>query len=215
VPYLTPENTPVDNRCWRINIPDDVQVRAVVIGHLLQLTHDYNWEQTTGISVVDTVALMQTMFDDFSVGSFCMIGSLIHYVTNSPPHGVLPCDGTQYLREDYPDLYSDLPTSLIVDADNFIVPTIEDVFMLASGATYSPEDVGGAETHQLITSELPSHSHLYNLVTTALDFFTAGPPDPTGVGIPFIPTATSSVGSDTAHENMPPFVAYKVGIVAW
>lgn len=213
--FLTPEDTPVTTRCWRLNIPNNAQMRAVVIGHLLQLTHTYNWEQTTGISVDDTVALMQTMFDEFSVGQFCMIGSLIHYVTNSPPHGVLLCDGTQYLRVDYPDLYSDLPASLIVDADNFIVPTIEDVFMLASGATYSPEDVGGAVEHQLITSELPAHSHLYNLPTTALDFFSAGPPDPTRIGIPFIPTSTSSVGSDAPHENMPPFVAYKVGIVAW
>ncbi len=214
MPYLTPENTPANIRCWRLSIPVDEQFLGAILGQLLELTQAWNWEQTTGISVDDTVVLALEMFDEFSVGSFCMIGSLVHYVTNSPPPGVLLCDGTQYLRVNYPDLYADLPASLIVDADNFIVPTIEDIFMLAAGATYSPEDTGGAETHQLITSELPAHSHLYNLPTQGLAFHSAGPPDPQRIGIPFIPTSTSSVGSDTAHENMPPFIAYKVGIVA-
>lgn len=215
MPFVTPQSTPIDKRCWRINIPIDEQILGAILGQLNELTKASNWEQVTGITVDATTDIFKDIFDEFSVGSFCMIGSLIHYVTNSPPHGVLLCDGQQYLRVNYPDLYADLPASLIVDADNFIVPTIEDVFMLASGATYSPEDVGGAETHQLSISELPPHSHLYSLPTQGLAFHSAGPPDPQRIGIPFIPTATSSVGSDAAHENMPPFVAYKVGIVAW
>ncbi len=143
-----------------------------------------------------------------------MIGALIHFATNSPPDGVLLCDGTQYLRTDYPFLYADLPVSLIVDADNFITPTIEDTFMLASGASHLPEDVGGTEAVQLEVQHLASHNHVYSLVTSSIDFFTAGPPDPTGVGIPFIPTPTTSVGGDVAHENLPPFISFKVGIVA-
>ncbi len=214
MPYVTPMTLPADTRCWRLSIPRDRQLIGAVTGALHELTKSHNWEQVTGVSADAVAAMMQTMYDEFEIGSWCMIGSLIHFVTISPPNGVLLCDGTQYLRVDYPDLYADLPISLIVDADNFIVPTIEDVFMLGAGATYSPEDVGGAETHQLSEAELPSHVHSYGQVTTALDFFSAGPPDPTGVGIPFIPTPTSSIGSDAAHENMPPFVAYKVGIVA-
>lgn len=212
--YLTPEIAPTTSRCWRLSIPVDEQFLGAILGQLLELTYPHNWEETTGISVAATIVLAQDLFDEFSIGSFCMIGSLVHYVTNSPPHGVLDCDGTQYLRVDYPDLYADLPASLIVDANNFIVPTIEDVFMLSAGSTYSPEDTGGTVDHQLTTSELPAHTHLYDKPTQALDLYGAGPPDPTRIGIPFIPTVSGSSGSDTAHENMPPFIAYKVGIVA-
>ncbi len=215
MPFITPENTPSEAHCWRIFIPNDEQLLGAILGQIHELTKAHNWEQVGGITVNETIALCQTIFDEFSVGIGCMIGSLVHYVTVNPPSRVLECDGTQYLRVDYPILYADLPASLIVDADNFVVPTVEDIFMLASGATYSPEDTGGAETHQLVTSELPAHTHLYDKPTQALDLHGAGPPDPTRIGIPFIPNSTSSVGSDAAHENMPPFVAYKVGIVAW
>ncbi len=214
MPFITPESTPANVRCWRLSVPRDRQILGVITGALHELTKPHNWEQTTGITVDETVVLMQEMYDEFAIGSWCMIGGLIHYVTSSPPTGVLLCDGTQYLRVDYPDLYAVLPISLIIDADNFITPTIQDSFLLASGATYPPEDVGGSETHQLSEAELPSHSHTYNLPTTALDMFTAGPPDPTAIGIPFIPTLTSAIGSDAAHENMPPFIAYRCGIIA-
>jgi len=212
--YITPIATPASQRCWRLSIPQDKQILGAVLGQLLELTKEYHWEQTTGISALATAALMQEMFDKFSVGDYCMIGSLIHFVTNSPPSGVLLCDGTQYLREDYPDLYSDLPASLIIDADNFVVPTIEDVFMLASGSSYLPETTGGAETHVLTVAEMPAHNHIYDKPTFNIDVESIGVPDPTGVGNPPVPTATSNTGSDEAHENMPPFIAYKVGIVA-
>ncbi len=212
--FITPLITPVDTRCWRLSIPRDRDIQGVILGHLLQLTHDYNWEQTTGISVAETVSLMQEMFDDFSVGSFCMIGSLIHFVTNSPPVGVLLCDGTQYLRVDYPDLYADLPISLIIDADNFVVPTIQDTFMLASGLTYLPEDTGGSETHILIEAEMPSHIHQSPYPNIAIDIKSVGAPNIESASNPPVYLPSQATGGDQAHENMPPFIAYKVGIVA-
>lgn len=214
MPFVTPENAPTETRCWRMSIPVNKQVLGAVLGQLHELTKTHNWEQVGGITVAETVSIFQDLFDDFSIGQFCMIGSLIHYVTNSPPHGVLLCDGTQYLRVDYPALYADLPASLIVDADNFIVPTIEDVFLLSAGTTYSPEDTGGEIDHTLVEADLPAHVHDYLHVTFGLDFYSAGPPDPTGIGTPYPTLQTSSVGGDGAHNNMPPYIAWKVGIVA-
>ncbi len=212
--YITPENTPANARCWRLFIPRDRQILGAILGQLLELTASWNWEQTTGISVAETQALMQTMFDKFSVGDYCMIGALIHYATLSPPAGVLECDGTQYLRVDYPDLYADLPAALIIDADNFIVPTVEDQFLLGSGSTFAPLDTGGAVDVALTIDELPAHSHNYDKPSPGIDLEGVGVPDPTSVGIPFISTASSTDGADDAHENMPPYQAFKVGIVA-
>jgi len=36
--------------------------------------------------------------------------------------GVLDCDGSSYLREDYPLLYDVIADAYIIDADNFFVP---------------------------------------------------------------------------------------------
>ncbi len=214
MPYLTPEITPPNTRCWRLNIPRDKQILGAILGQLLDLTASHNWEQTTGITVDETIALMQKMFDDFSIGSYCMIGSLIHYVTINPPTGVLKCDGSQYLRADYPDLYSDLPGALIIDADNFITPTIQDQFMLAAGTTFTALDVGGAADVALTIDELPAHSHNYDKPSQGIDLEGVGIPDITSVGLPFIATATSTDGADDAHENMPPYQTFEVGIVA-
>lgn len=184
------------------------------MGQLLELTESWNWEQTTGITVSETTDLMQEMFDEFSVGSYCMIGSLIHYVTNSPPTGVLLCDGTQYLRVDYPDLYADLPASLIIDADNFIVPDIQDSFLLAAGATYAVQETGGEIDHTLTVAEIAAHAHNYNFPNISLDMRSVGVPNLESASTPPVVLATTSTGGDVAHNNMPPYVAWKVGIVA-
>ncbi len=214
MPYITPTATPVSSRCWRISVPDDQRMLAAMLGQLLELTEVENWEDEGGISELEAADIWQEIFDEFSVGRFCMIGALVHYVTILPPDDMLECDGTQYLRVDYPELYAALPASLIIDADNFITPTIQDFFLLAAGTTHLPEDTGGAEDHTLTVAEMPSHWHDYLHVLFGLDFFSAGAPDPTGIGSPYPTLLTSSSGGDAAHNNMPPFVAYKVGIVA-
>jgi len=212
--YITPDNVPNTKFCVRFFVPDDIYILAAFKGAILELTSPENWEQVGTKTPDEMAALFQTLYDDALKGSACMIGSLVHYVTVNPPSGVLACDGTQYLRVDYPNLYSALPASLIVDADNFITPTIQDTFLLASGTTYLPEDTGGETEHTLTVSEMPAHSHTYDKETYNVDVESVGVPDPTGVGLPAIPTQTSSTGDGNAHNNMPPFVAYKVGIVA-
>jgi len=215
MPYVTPLSTPVDFDYWRVLLPDNERIRAAILGQLLELIESWNWEEEGGISVSETNALCYDLYNSFVKEEKTMLGSLVHFVTDSAPSGILPCDGTQYLRVDYPELYAVLPASLIVDPDNFIVPDIEDKFLFAAGSTYSPEDEGGAETHQLTVAEMPSHSHNSDYPLYELDTV----PQHTGSGEHYTTNVairgTSSAGSDTAHENMPPFVAYKLGIVAW
>lgn len=213
MPFITPETLPSTGYCGRLFIPDDPYILAAIHGVMDELGNSDNWEQVTGVTPSAIASVMREMQDELWRGQHCMIGSLVHYVTDDAPQGILKCDGGQHLRVDYPRLYAELPAVLIVDADNFITPTIEAVFMLATGGSYAAGATGGLDEVTLTVNQLPAHSHLYDKEIYNIDVEAPGIPDPTGVGIPPIPTFTSNTGDNASHENMPPFVAYHVGIV--
>lgn len=92
---------------------------------------------------------------------------------------------------------------------------IKDVFLLAAGDTYTAGATGGASTVKLTTANLPSHSH--NPVVSGVrigantgelsGWQMAAHTNWSQVGT-F--ATTSSVGSGTAHNNMPPYLAVYV-----
>lgn len=214
MPYITPNATPPDSNCRRLFIPNDGFMIAAILGQILELTEAENWEQTTGISVAETIAFWETTYFQFSQGIFCMIGSIVPILNDSTPDHMLLCDGSNFAKVDYPELYDVLPAVLIIDPATGSVPDLRETFVLASGVTIAEHDTGGSDEHTLVVAELPAHSHLYDKEIYNIDVESVGIPDPTGVGIPPIPTATSNTGGDTAHNNMPPFYALKYVVVA-
>lgn len=146
-----------------------------------------------------------------------MIGMIFPYVTESPPANVLACDGSEYLRVDYPELFSVLDSVFIVDSDHFTVPDLRGRTVIGAGdgsglSSRSAGDIGGEETHQLTESELASHVHTIPLTATTL----AVEPGEVTVQtpVPFFTQNTGSTGGDSAHENMQPFLALNYGILA-
>ena len=72
----------------------------------------------------------------------------------------------------------------------------------ASSGTFDTLDAtGGAETHTLITDEIPAHTHTYTAVLGT------GDPGGTGGSGSSLNTGltTGSTGGGSAHENMPPY----------
>ena len=93
-----------------------------------------------------------------------VIGHIMAYVTTFPPANVLPCDGTTYLRVDFPTLYEVLAAAFIVDSDHFTVPDLRGRTIIGAGqgsglTDRNEADVGGSETVALTETELAAHSH--------------------------------------------------------
>lgn len=137
-----------------------------------------------------------------------MIGSIHAVATDVPDWGLL-CDGTQYARADYPELYAVLNSAYIVDADNFTVPDLRGraIIGAGTGSGLTSRTIGddvGTETHQLTESEMPAHTHSYNYPTLNVDLEAPGAPDITALGQPPISQSTGSTGGDNPHNNMQP-----------
>ena len=97
---------------------------------------------------------------------------------------------------------------------------IEGRFLLGASSSYAVNSTGGEATHKLTTAEMPSHSHNnvtwsnnekigsignnYGATQTAAGYanrLMAYGGDVNGT------TITNSTGGNTAHNNMPPYVA--------
>lgn len=87
---------------------------------------------------------------------------------------------------------------------------IENRFLLAAGSSYAAGTTGGEATHKLTVSELPKHTHRIKLgnadgttyrVARYIDVSAAWW---SGSGND---NMTEEVGGDTAHNNMPPYLA--------
>jgi len=146
-----------------------------------------------------------------------MIGMIFPFVTESPPPNVLTCDGGEYLREEYPELYSILDSAFIVDADHFRVPDLRGRTVIGAGSgsglsSRSVAAIGGEENHQLTEGELASHTHTMELTTGIL--VVAPGEVAADVTVPLISDYTGSTGGNEEHNNMQPFFALNYGILA-
>ena len=128
------------------------------------------------------------------------------------------CDGTTYRALDSTQLPSpDLRSKFILgaskpntDDNNALVgPSGQPLYIDVSGKTewLTPQQVGtqdGEETHVLLETEMPSHSHTIPLNGNAsLVGNTYGGVSSTNLGS----GPTSSVGGGQPHNNMPPYYA--------
>lgn len=159
-----------------------------------------------------------------------LIGQVTFYICNPAPDGVLPCDGSTYLRVDYPELYAALDTAFIIDADTFVLPDLRGRFVVSVGTlgsnTYNLGDIGGEASHTLTIDEMPSHAHTdtghSHTTGNSLPGLALAPgEEPVLVPNPlpaFTGSASANIqntGGGGAHENRPPFLALNVGVYAW
>ena len=88
-------------------------------------------------------------------------GLVYPLATNTVPDGFLLCDGAEYSRTEYPELFSAIGTVYGAgDGEStFNVPNLSTRVPVGAGEGYALGATGGEEKHTLTENEMPAHSH--------------------------------------------------------
>lgn len=153
-----------------------------------------------------------------------LVGLVLPCAAATVPQGTLLCDGAAYLRADYPILYAALDPAFIVDADNFVVPDLQDRFIIGAGE-HDVGAVGGSDEHTMTIDELVPHSHTnaphaHSESAAAPTAIAIGPgvPAPSAVPAGSITGSTSididNTGGGEPMNILPPFQSLRYVVVA-
>lgn len=154
-----------------------------------------------------------------------LVGMIMPICTTDLPQGVLLCDGSTYLRVDYPNLYDAIDASFHIDADSFLVPDLRDRFILGVGAAHAAYTTGGSFEHVQSAAEMAAHSHTtqphaHAESAAAPTAIAIGPGVPAPSALPAVSTTglatviVDSAGSSAAMDITPPFYALQYVVVA-
>lgn len=168
--WIAPEDVTYPSVCFRMSIPDEQMSKAAFWGALTELANARNWDTGGDDEKAEALATdwRERIFaaDDCTTESedTTMLGLIVPVVRNSLPDKMLWCDGAVHFREDYPDLYALLDDAFKLDADTFVVPDLRQRFVFGAvpAGAYPVGQTGGAATHVLTTSEMPTHTHIQN-----------------------------------------------------
>lgn len=163
-------------------------------------------------------------------------GVLLDFAGSSAPTGFLMCDGSLVSRTTYARLFESVGTTWGAGdgSTTFKLPDFRGRVAVGSGTgsgltARSLAATGGAETHQLSSAEMPSHTHIQNSHNHTQDPHTHNGGNGAGsnysptlggsnnaINIAMTPSVTATnqattatnnnTGGDGYHNNMQPFV---------
>ncbi len=210
---LTPDapTEPAAYRQYILTIPIHSDLERFVWGALYGISFLTAWKERGTMSADEASQAIKAVIA--SRQEFTMLGVILPVIRESLHPSMLICDGTVYNKSDYPQLWDVWPLAM-KDATTLTLPDLRSKFLLGASEDYLQGTEGGVAEVVLEVGQLPAHTHDYLLPTFNVDVESVGVPDPTGVGQPAVSQATSSVGNDEPHENMPPYYAVVYAVVA-
>lgn len=206
--------------CRPLHLPASIEILAAIGDVLAYLSRPENW---TGETAAEAACAVAGMLQKYYEG--CMIGMMFPHARAEIPYGCLPCDGSEYDRADYPELYDALHPSLHLPGDRFKTPDLRGLFVLGSSATHAVLSTGGAESVGLTAAQNGPHTHTtqphsHTEVAAVATIINGGLEAPAAAATPSPATTGSKTvtvdqsGEGEGHENMPPYMAFQICIVA-
>jgi len=178
--------------------PSDQWILDAIFGFFADYTWPAKFTPCGEVNIDQAAAAFSATLDSLR-RSILNIGAVIAYAGDLPVDpAILACDGTSYLRADYPDLFASIGTTWgSDDSTHFNVPDFRTRALVMSGVTsagsvWNLGDYIGEEKHTLDGSEVPSHSHT-DLGHTHVEGNAAPAVGAAIVGVP-IPSAIPTVG---------------------
>lgn len=203
-------------------VPDDPQWVSFVSGALIELTYRQNWEKFGLMTPEEAAAAAELILDSWLTqkGNH-MVGEIVMGAWAIAPYGFLLCDGAQYLRDDYPELYFAIHGNYVLELGpdpSFKVPDLRGRVPRGVGHALPLSLVvdGEEDGHELKTlgvNEMPSHYHTYFKPGLNIDLEAPGVPDIFGGGIG-VPDITGSSGGGEAFSILNPYAGVQFYIVA-
>jgi microcystin-dependent protein len=138
------------------------------------------------------------------------IGSVTAYALATPPAGWLLCDGTVHNISSYPALGAGLGSTYGGNGTTtFAVPNLKGRMPVGLDSSQTEFDTrgetGGAKTHTLTATEMPSHDHSIPARYGAADW-TSGQVQSTDFAGSLVTSNTGPTGGGQAHNNLQPYL---------
>lgn len=141
------------------------------------------------------------------------VGSVLPWAASDLPGWGLLCDGTVYLKADYPELWDALGSDWEESGTEFAVPDLVNRVVVGSGDEYAMAETGGEMEHIQTEGEMPSHKHWAQIRGVALRSF--------GLEVPVLQPVlgttlrlSEETGQDIPMSLMQPYQALKHVIVS-
>lgn len=188
-------------------VPDVDWFKSALFGALFEMTIPSNWIELGDVAVSFAVEESAQMIANYKFMNFnpFPVGMMLPFGGSTAPDGYLMCDGDSYTTDDYPELFAVIGHTFGGTGDDFNVPNMLNRTVVGSGDDFTRGGTGGEQTHTLLESEMPAHSHSIP--------FTAEVPTQEGVGvnrnvpIPILTENTGISGGGGSHNNMQPYIA--------
>lgn len=133
-------------------------VYDVFYGLLVNAADEKAWITGGESTPTDAAAIFEQIIKDIRMFPSA-IGFIFDYPAETAPLNCLACDGAEYDRADYPDLYDVLDPVFLTGPDTFITPDLRDRYRRGlSGDTVIGETMG-ADVVNIDVSQMPSHQH--------------------------------------------------------
>ena len=163
---------------------------------------------------VEAIGKTQERIDSIIKAKNTIAAGLIYPLASaSVPSGFLLCDGAEYSRTEYAELFEAIGT-IYGDGDGettFNVPNLSTRVPVGAGDGYDVGATGGEETVSLSKDEMPIHNHDLKIASSTTSSSTDGFIVNTEGFLPEYPTVfagktnTENTGGGQPHNNMQPY----------